>query len=78
MCAGIIVIAGNKVLGPNMYSDLEGNFETDLYIFRIEFFVMYSRCFWGFSGILLEFFWSSSGVFLEFLWSFSGVLLEFF
>ena len=53
----------NKVLGQNIYSDLEGNFETDLYIFRIEFFVMYSRYFLSFSGVFLEFFWSCSGVF---------------
>jgi len=66
LCTGIIVIAGNKVLGQNIHSDLEGNFETDLYIFRIGF-LMYSRYFEGF----LEFFWCSFGVLLEFFWSIS-------
>ena len=65
----------------SIHSVLEGNFETDLYFFRIEKFL---ECTGGYFGVLLEFlwsfffFWSSSGVLLEFFWRSSGVLLGFF
>ena len=76
----------------SIHSVLEGNFETDLYIFRIEkflectggYFGVLLEFLWNFffswssSGVLLEFFWRSSGVLLEFFWSSSGVILEFF
>ena len=55
----------------SIHSVLEGNFETDLYIFRIEKFL---ECTGGYFGVHLEFFWSSSGVLLELIWSSSGVL----
>ena len=56
----------------SIHSVLEGNFETDLYIFRIEKFL---ECTGGYFGVHLEFFWSSSGVLQELIWSSSGVLV---
>ena len=41
----------------SIHSVLEGNFETDLYIFRIEKFL---ECTGGYFGVLLEFLWNFS------------------